>query len=192
MVPKQTEADRDAGAALANSMDDVRCYAFSGRDSGSQMGMFVLSLHLVQIVPLPFNRSWQVFFYTTVACLVIMAGLRFSISVKPGRVLVIKKWIFIPYWFWSAAEIEAVWYSDDWGREGEDMGVTVQLGDKEVIIGSVKTMHQLHSALRPWTRVFRERNVEPITGPPPHPPSPRGPGEGEQESEPEGLERVRG
>src|SRR5262245_42020954 len=79
--------------------------------------------------------------------LAIMIGLRASVVVRPSRVVITRKWFFIPYWRYSGRVIENVWYGGDWGEREGASGVCVQLNGKEIHIGSRRTMDYLDFSL---------------------------------------------
>jgi hypothetical protein len=82
-----------------------------------------------------------------VAALAIIIGLRASIVVRPSRVVITRKWFFIPYWRRTGRVIEDVWFGGDWGEPEGASGVVVKLKGKEIHIGSPKTMHYLYFSL---------------------------------------------
>jgi hypothetical protein len=84
--------------------------------------------------------------FVVAACTVII-GLRASIVVRPSRVVITRKWFFIPYWRNTGRVIEDVWFGGDWGEPEGASGVVVKLNGKEIHIGSRRTMDQLYFSL---------------------------------------------
>jgi hypothetical protein len=165
MTPNESEVPV-AGTAAADpgSPDGTEpiLYEFSGRNSLAQFVVWMILIHGAYLGLEPYKWRYGLF---PVTCLVIIAGLRGSIVVKPSRVIITKKWLFIPYWRFTAAEIEDVWREADWdAREGDSMGIVVQLGKREVTLGSAKTVNQLLRALYPLTATAR-RYREPLAKP---------------------------
>lgn len=137
-------------------MTETVLYRFDGSDSLARFGVFVIltGAGAGPIVFVLFNFVFKTDWITTIAWVlgistVIFVGLRSSIVVTNQRTTITKKWLFIPYWRCSAAEIEDVWYGGDWGDDTDALGIVVKLGKKEVDIGSRKTMHELYRALLP-------------------------------------------
>ena len=89
----------------------------------------------------------------------IALGLRSSIRVALDEVRIVRKWFFLPYWSYTASEIQDVWYGGDWGDSAGAMGVVVKLGNKEVHIGTSKNMHELHNALFRLSARHRDMNA---------------------------------
>lgn len=79
----------------------------------------------------------------------ITFGLRTSLVVTATNATIKKKWFFIPYRSWSARKIDEVSYGGDWGKSDYPAGVVVRLGNRDIHIGSGKTMHELYTALLP-------------------------------------------
>lgn len=106
------------------------------------------------IVFMLFGMAFQTSLLKTIAWVlgmgaVIFFGLRSTMVVTESQVTITKKWFFVPYWRWTAAAIDDVWFGGDWGEEDGALGVVVQLGKDEVHIGSTRTMRELHDKLWP-------------------------------------------
>ena len=82
-----------------------------------------------------------------VVCILLVLGLRSSISVRSEQVTVTRKWFFIPYKTYRAPSIEDVSYGGDYGLEEGAVGVVVRMGGKEVHLGTAKNMRFLYEAL---------------------------------------------
>jgi hypothetical protein len=164
MTPNESEVPVGGTAAAdpgsPNGTEPI-LYEFSGRNSLAQFTVWLIPIHAVMAGLAPFK--WRCGLFPAV-CLVIIVGLRASIVVKPSRVIITKKWFFIPYWRFTAAEIEDLWSEGEWAREGDSMGIIVQLGRREVSLGSAKTVNQLLRALYPLTATAR-RYREPLAKP---------------------------
>jgi hypothetical protein len=124
-------------------------YCFESRDSLAQFGAWLLHAHLAVFVPLVALEltGWQ----GVVAWLLLaaghIAGLRGSIRVTPGQVVIVKKWFFLPYKSHRAARIDDVWFGGDWGLEEGAICVVVELGGQEVTLGTSRNMHDLYADL---------------------------------------------
>lgn len=103
--------------------------------------------------------GWLAAVGVIVAAPILALGLRSSIRVSQEEVQIVRKWFFIPYWRYRAAEIQDVWYGGDWGDPEGAMGVVVKLGSNEVHIGTSKNMHELHNALFRLSARHREMNA---------------------------------
>jgi hypothetical protein len=130
-------------------MSDAARFKFSGRDSMAQFMAFVIIVHPAGWIP---HNVWYLggataFGIFALAVVVIIAGLRASIVIRPSRVVIVRKCFFIPYWRHSGRTIENVQFSGDWGDPEGALGVVVNLDGREIHIGSGKTMHHLYSAL---------------------------------------------
>jgi hypothetical protein len=86
-------------------------------------------------------------FIFTLAALAVISGLRTTVVVRPSRIVITRKWFFIPYWRYTGQVIEDVWFGGDWGEPEGASGVVVKLRGKEIHIGSRKSMHYLYSSL---------------------------------------------
>jgi hypothetical protein len=133
-------------------MSDVAILRFSGRDSMAQFMAFVIIVQSVgwiflPVAWIPLPGGAVSFGFLTLAVVVIIAGLRASIVVKPSRVVIVRKCFFIPYWCHIGRAIEGIQFGGDWGDPEGAIGVVVILDGKELHIGSGKTMHYLYSAL---------------------------------------------
>src|SRR5262245_21759655 len=101
-------------------MSEEATFRFSGRDSMAQFTAFVVVVQCAGLVLLP--TQWipipggaTGIGILTLAVVVIIAGLRASIVVRPSRVVIFRKWLFIPYWRHAGRAIEGVWFGGDWG-----------------------------------------------------------------------------
>lgn len=81
------------------------------------------------------------------ACLLLVVGLRSSITVHLECVVIKRKWFFIPYIKHTASCIEEVSFGGDYGLDEGAIGVVVTMGGREFHLGTSKNMHYLHEAL---------------------------------------------
>lgn len=87
----------------------------------------------------------------------LAVGLRFSIVVDPGRVVIRRKWFGIPYWTHTADGIEDVFYGGNYGDADDAVGVEVVFeGGREFHIGSSRSMHHLYASLLTRKRHFHD------------------------------------
>lgn len=134
-------------------MEEVPLFKFSGPDGLTMLsGWIWLAIFLV---PLFIGLPLVAFATVLAGGAVFVLGLRSAIVVRPGKVSITKKWFFIPYRCYEAEKIDDVWYSGDWGLDDGAIGVVVQLGKKEIHIGSRSTMHGLFDALFPLTENYK-------------------------------------
>ena len=143
-------------------MDDQSpLFTFESRDSLAQFLVVLLPLIGGGVVLAVFFdiAGFRGALVAALASGILALGLRSSISVTRDEVRVVKKWFFIPYWSYKAAEIQDVWYGGDWGDSEGAMGVVVKLGNKEVHIGTSKTMHQVHNALFRLSARYKDMNT---------------------------------
>ncbi len=115
------------------------------------MGLLVLGLGGGGIPPLWFAYKaggWG----SAGLCLLVIAGLlvglRASIVVSSKRVVITKKWFLLPYRRYTSPFIVDVFYSGGWDEPEGASGVAVKLPDREVVVGSGRSMHYLHSSLQ--------------------------------------------
>jgi hypothetical protein len=127
-------------------------YAFESSDSLAQFTAWLLHVHITGFGAfLLFDLGgWSGVLAALLLGAFHIAGLRASIRVTDAGVVIVKKWLFIPYKSYRAPEITGVWYGGDWGLEEGAACVVVKLGEEEVCIGTSKNMGELHDALSPW------------------------------------------
>ena len=139
---------------------------FSGSDSIAQFYVW-LAIFGGGVIPIPlylyFYGSLEILLVTCIAVTAMLLGLRYSIVVTPSRVIITRTCFFIPYRRYRAPAVDDVFFGGDFGLAEGAFGVIVKMGNKEVHIGSSKTMHVLHDALLPLIprRVYRTRQVSP-------------------------------
>lgn len=126
-------------------------FVFRGRDATAQGTALIWILGGGAILPLPIWLwpSWG-FVGVLLATLLLaglISGLGASIAIAPDSVTVSKTWFRIPYRTYQAERIDQVSFNGDWGDEDGATGVRVELGGKEVDIGSPSTMRELHRRL---------------------------------------------
>lgn len=128
-----------------------KTYSFESSDSLAQFSAWLWHIYLTFFgILAAFGLSgWRVGVACLMLCVVHVAGLRASITVKPAEVVVVKKWLFIPYKVHRAQGITDVWYGGDWGLEEGAICLVVKLGDEEVTIGTSKNMSDLYADLSP-------------------------------------------
>jgi hypothetical protein len=79
--------------------------------------------------------------------LLLLAGLRSSITVQPARVTIRRKWFFVPYGTHVAPCIEDVAFGGNDGLADGAMGVVISMGGRDFHFGTSKNMHYLHETL---------------------------------------------
>ncbi len=130
-------------------------FQFSGRDSQSQFLVFLIVMG-AGALPLPLLISGFGFkdaaISSVVFAVLVTIGLRASIVVSTAGVVITRSWFFVPYRWYTGAEIEDVWFGGDWGLPDGASGLVVKLDGREIHIGSAKTMHSLYEALLPLRR----------------------------------------
>jgi len=123
-------------------------FKFSGRDSIAQFIAWMVTVTPVPWLPVvAWNAGGAAGVAIIALALAIIIGLRASVVVRPSRVVITRKWFFIPYWRYTGRVIEDVWYGGDWGEPEGAFGVCVQLNGKEIHIGSRRTMDYLYFSL---------------------------------------------
>lgn len=126
-------------------------YSFESSDSLARFGAWVVHIHIVGFGALAIFGvgGWPAVAAVLLLCGLHIAGLRASVTVGDEGVVIVKKWLFIPYKIHRAAEIADVWYGGDWGLEEGAMCVVVKLGDEEICIGTSQNMGELYCGLSP-------------------------------------------
>jgi hypothetical protein len=127
--------------------DDV--FEFESSDSLAQFAV-LLSL-LYGGVIFAFFRfgwvGWKGLAVFVAVCFILIAGVRSSIAVQRDRVVIKRKWFFIPYRTYSAPYIEYVCFGGDYGFDEGAAGVVVTMGGRDFHLGNSKNMRFLHDAL---------------------------------------------
>lgn len=129
--------------------------AFSGPDAGArlQAGILILGAGALPLPVLIYPLAgWYGVAVSVVVAVLVVAGLRAEILVSPGEVVITRRWLLVPYRRHRAPRIDDVWYGGDWGEPEGALGVVVRLGNKEIHLGSPRTMHALHRTLTDRTR----------------------------------------
>ena len=125
-------------------------FFWSGQDSLSQFVVWVVVLGggsaSLSFIAWSVGGKLAALVCLAVACLFVV-GLRTSISISPLGVEVKKHWFFVIYRRYRGPRIEDVSFGGDWGEPEGASGVVVNVGGKEVHIGSRRTMHYLHKTL---------------------------------------------
>jgi hypothetical protein len=135
-------------------------YTFESSDSLAQFTIWIIPVGGGGVVGMLFFAvgGWTSLFAGLIVGAVLIIGLRASISVTDTEAVIVKKWFFIPYRTYRAAEIEDVWFGGDWGFEEGAMGLVVKLAGKEIHVGTGKNMHELHDALWPLCAEYKAAN----------------------------------
>lgn len=91
--------------------------------------------------------GWKLAAGVVLAFLLLIIGLRSSITVRLDQVTVARKWFFIPYRTYTASCIEDVSFGGDWGLDEGAMGVVVRMNGQDIHIGNSKNMYYLYESL---------------------------------------------
>ena len=131
-------------------------FQFSGGDSAPRLTVFLL-LFGGGCIPIPFMVHEWLGLYAVLALFVfptlLAMGLRFSIEAEPGRLVITRKCLGIPYWRHNSPHIEDVFYSGDYGDAEGAIGVEIVLeGGRQIHIGSSKSMRRLYKSLLAFKR----------------------------------------
>jgi len=126
-------------------------FEFESSDSLEQLSVGIAATFAVGggvgLLALQFG-GWRGLFAVLVVCVLLVGGLRTKISILPTRVLVTRKWFFVPYVRYEAESIEDVYYGGDYGLDEGAIGVVVEMGGRKIHFGTSKNMRYLHDALR--------------------------------------------
>jgi hypothetical protein len=132
----------------------VPVFEFESSDSLAQFSIWILPAAgggAVSVIAWAAGGWWMVAGVFAL-CAVLVAGLRSSISVGPGRVTITRKWFRIPYRRFTAAAIENVFFGGDYGLEEGAMGVVVRIEGRDIHLGTSRNMHFLYDALQVYVR----------------------------------------
>ena len=139
---------------------------FSGSDSIARFYAWLVILG-GGAIPIPYYLylygNLKFLLVVCIAFIAVLLGLRYSIVVTRSRVVITRRWFSIPYRRYRAPVVEDVYFGGDFGLAEGAFGVIVKMGDKEVHIGSSRTMYVLHDALLALTprRVCRTKQASP-------------------------------
>lgn len=141
-----------AGSPAEPVEPDAPRFAFRGRDA---MGQFVVFLGVTGAgaLPLPLLAwfwDWRIGVAIVGLALIVMVGLRTAIVVRRDEAVITRYWFFLPYRRYRAASLDEVWFDGEMGLPDAASGcVVVRLGEREIHLGSRRTMHTLFARLAP-------------------------------------------
>lgn len=141
-------------------------FVYEGRDALAQFLVWLAPLLAGGVILMMLLDFGSVRAVVAAALLTALAaaGLRSSICVTEDEVTIVRKWFFVPYWRHRGREIQDVWYGGDAGMPEGAMGVVVKVGNKEIHIGTAKSMHELHHALYRLSAAYRGPVARNVTG----------------------------
>jgi len=136
-------------------------YYFESTDSLAQYSIWLIVAFIgipSAVILLNFLSLTQ-FIFIPIFIIFFTLGLRASIKVEEKGVSIIKKWYFIPYRVYRHTYIDDIWYGGDWGEAEGAMCIVVQLGSKEITMGTRKNMNKLHDELWQYSEGYKsEKN----------------------------------
>jgi hypothetical protein len=142
-------------------MNEQAIFKFSGADAIAGLWVWAVLIATLSL-PIPIYLfkwgGWEIFAVIGLISGLVLSGLRCSVIVTASAVKITKRWFFIPYRTYTAPEIEGVWFGGDWGEPHGAEGVVIKLGQREIHVGSRKSMHRLYAGLslletrRQWKR----------------------------------------
>jgi len=91
--------------------------------------------------------GWKIAAAVALVFLLLIIGLRTSITVRADQVKVVRKWFFVPYRTYTSPWIEDVSFGGDWGLDDGAIGVVVRMNGQDIHIGTAKNMHYLYESL---------------------------------------------
>jgi hypothetical protein len=141
-------------------MSDI-LFEFESSDSIAQFCIWIIPFVGGGLIMLPFSIWGYIgIIITLIVVLVIVIGLRASIVIHEGKVVVRKTCFFITYKYYEADCVEDIWFGGDWGFEEGAMGVVVTLNGKDVHIGTSKNMRYLFDNIKPFALAYKKKIVQ--------------------------------
>ncbi|MEW6370288.1 MAG: hypothetical protein AB1584_05085 [Pseudomonadota bacterium] len=129
---------------------DLPFFQFESADSLAQFSIWMIPTTgggIVSIIAWDWG-GWNLVAAVVLVCLLLILGLRSSITVRADQVKVVRKWFFVPYRTYTSPCIEEVSFGGDWGLDEGAMGVVVRMNGQDIHLGTSKNMHYLYESLR--------------------------------------------